>query len=197
MSIAIRANGSRCERLMVALVVVAVSSMGCGQPPSPAEPAPSGAPPWTSGAGDPTSTSGVSASADSPKQAVLAAYTGMWSAVAVARENPDGAHDVARYATGPALAAVSQLLAADAQLGRRTTGRPGLTPLVLVLMPPARPVKARVRDCCDTTRWITYQSSGQRAPGEVYGRRQVDAVVKVADGRWRVTEFVMNGVGTC
>lgn len=186
-------------RLIALLLATALGSFSCTPNegtavPTPADPPPTSPAMTSNTLGNPTAHPSFT---DSPERAVLAAYTGMWAAVAAASENPDQPHNLAHYATGQALTSLSRTLVTDARLGVHTTGRPVLTPRVLVLIPPARPAKARVRDCCDTTSWVKYQRSGLPAPGETYGRRQVDALVKITDGQWKVTEFVVNGVGTC
>jgi hypothetical protein len=198
-----RALPARRRRMVIALVAAAVGSTTCGQGPSAHDTITAG-PPATSTAPSTSAlrsalppTSSAAGGQGTVTTAVLAAYTGMWAAMAQAAQAPGAPHHLAEHTAGIALRTLARQLLVHQQLGRHTTGRPTHRPQVQVLIPPAAPIKARVQDCLDTTAWVTRGPDGRPVVGDGGGRRHVDALVKATGGRWRVTEFVLNGIGTC
>jgi hypothetical protein len=146
----------------------------------------------------PPSSTSAPAETNEVEQQVLAAYTGMWTATAEAAETSNHQSPaLARYATGEALTRITQSLLTDRQRGVVTKGRPILGPRVVSLTPPETPNVARVEDCGDSTGWLKYKTSGELVDDEPGGRRRIEAVVRLADGGWKVSDFVVQGVGTC
>jgi hypothetical protein len=169
------------------LIGLALVVMGCSAPPK--------ARPSTS----------PSAVATTPSKRVLAeaqalaAYVGMWQAMATADEIPDpDASDLRRYATGDALARVVGALVNDQTDGHVSRGRPVLHASVASAIPAADPTEVDVVDCGDSTHWTThYKATGVEISPDPRGRRHITAVVKKVDGVWKVATFDIGDFGTC
>jgi len=138
-----------------------------------------------------STTDGTSAS---PAEAALAAYNGMWNAMADAAQTSDHQSPaLERYASGEALAKIIQSLYLDRQRGLVTKGRPVLHPTVASVTA----AEVRIEDCGDSTDWLKYTMSGQPQNDRPGGRQKISANVTLAGGEWRVTDFVVMGVGSC
>ena len=144
----------------------------------------------------PPSSTHSSAEAD----AALAAYVGMWKATAMASWTSDWqSPELARYARDAALQKITQALYVDRQRGVTAKGEPMLSPRVTELVPlgTPTPTQARVLDCGDSSGWLKYRADGQPLDEELGGRRRITATVKLDAGAWKVTDFAVQGVGSC
>jgi len=147
-------------------------------------------------AGPPRPSLGA-ASAD-PQTAAVEAYRGMWRAWVAAGATSDPNHpDLTRYASGDALTKARLALQTARDRGLVSKGEPVLNPRIDSASPPAKPRAVRIRDCIDTTKWLTYKASGELANDGPGGRRDVVADVRLRAGTWKVIGFGIAGVGSC
>lgn len=133
-------------------------------------------------------------------QRAVEAYLGMWRNMASAARTSDSSSPLlSAYATGEALLTISRGLYADRQNGLVTRGEPKNNPTVSVIEPSARPTRVGIVDCGDSTDWLKYRAdTGRLADDGPGGRRVITATVdRQADGAWRVSGFVIEGVGSC
>jgi hypothetical protein len=182
----------RCAAATV-LVVLAGCSAGNGTD----TPAASTPPAVVSAAPSPTTTI---TPADMAGQAALDAYRGMWRDFVQAGTSSDWQSPLlGQHATGIALTNLSRGLYADHYNGLVTKGEPILNPVVASAEPADGPIKVVVTDCGDSTGWLKYRAKGggpvEGSPG---GRRLINAIVeKQPDGSWKVSDYGVQGVGTC
>lgn len=138
---------------------------------------------------------------DAEEQAAVAAYVGMWQAMARAGESSDWrSPELADYATGAALTVIIQSLYADHANGVVTRGAPTHSPVVRSAEPPNAPTTVLIDDCGDSTNSLKYFAGTDTPAGDGSGggRRAITAeVVLEPDGVWRVTRFAVQGVGSC
>lgn len=181
--------------LAAAVVVVAVAACGSGPASSPST--------GTTQPPAPT-TAAMSPSAASPgdaaKQQALTAYLGMWDDFVAAAATSDWqSPKLGRYATGLALSTLSRGLYADHYNGIVSKGVPTHDAKVSFVDPPSNPAKVVVSDCSDSTNALKYRAdNGQHANDGPGGRRLINATVqKQSDGSWKVSDFGVQGVGTC
>lgn len=123
------------------------------------------------------------------EEAVLAAYTGMWEAVADAsHEGADESADLEEHAVGAALALMTDALRGARAEGAQVTGEPVLDPSVRI----EDADRAEVTDCLDDSDWNL--GAGASSQG---GPRRVDAAL-IHDGlAWRVSDLRIWETGTC
>ncbi|GAB1644283.1 hypothetical protein KRMM14A1259_47060 [Krasilnikovia sp. MM14-A1259] len=126
------------------------------------------------------------------------AYRGMWKAYAKAglTANPDEP-DLAVYATDPALKLLRDGLAGYQAKGQVFKGEYGSTPSAVEATPAAAPTTVIIADCLDSTNFLVYKASGEKADDIPGGRRSTSATVKSQGGVWRVTSFAVREKGTC
>ncbi|MEU6260196.1 hypothetical protein ACFUEN_29680 [Streptomyces griseorubiginosus] len=106
--------------------------------------------------------------------------------------------ELARYATGDALSAISRGMYADHLNGLVTKGEPRNDPKVTSAVPPANPTTITISDCGDSTHWLKYRKdNGKLADDEPGGRQAITAETKKLNGTWKVTRFAVEGVGSC
>lgn len=201
-----RAGAARSPGRLAMVVLVAVLAVGVGGCTSPgSEPAGSlatvsGSATTTTGTSTGTST-GVAPSSGrtgAEVDAVLAAYRGMWEAMASAGRTSDWrSPELARYARDAALQKITQSLYGDSQNGLVTQGEPRLSPQVTDLVPDGAPTEARVLDCGDDSGWVKYRADGARADDVTGGRRRITAIVGLGADGWKVADFAIQAVGTC
>jgi hypothetical protein len=137
---------------------------------------------------------------DPAGQHALTAYQGMWWDFAAAGTTSDWrSPSLARYATGIALSNMSRGLYADHYNGLVTKGTASHDPRVSSTSPPGDPNTVTVSDCSDSTHYLKYRaSSGKLANDGPGGRQLINATVRrQADGSWKVSDFGVQGVGTC
>jgi hypothetical protein len=177
-------------RAMALAGCVAAGAAGCGGSPASH---PSPAPSATSSASSP----GTSAPGD-PRSQILAAYTGMWHAYAIAARTADYQSDaLSQYAAGDALMILTRALYDDHQHGVVLRGTPAFAPRVTSMTPAASPDSSWVTDCADDSRWRQYTTSGQPASGAPAGRHHVYAQLRLFGPVWKVTYLVVEKAGTC
>jgi hypothetical protein len=152
----------------------------------------------------PASTPSLHApSQDTPASAdikALAAYRGMWNAYATAGEVADPTHgDLAQYATGDALSALTKGLDGYREKGQVSKGRPDMSPWVTERPSAGDPVKQfEIQDCLDSTHWLVYEKSGELVNDEPGGRRFAAAFVQdTGGGVWKVSAVGVHEVGSC
>ena len=169
----------------VALVFIAV---GCDSG-TPAAPPSATA---TSGPATPSMQAAAKAQA-------IAAYDGMWQAMAKAGEVPDpDAPELRQYAADNALARVVGALVNYRENGQVTRGAPVTHASVVSAAPADDPTEVNIVDCGDSTNWTTHnKATGAQISPDPRGRRHITAVVKKIDGTWKVTTFDVGGIGSC
>ena len=133
-------------------------------------------------------------------QDAVAAYRGMWDAYMLVLGAPDpDSPELARYAAGNALKALSDGVRDVRDKGLKGEGSFALKPQVTEIAPATSPTKIGIRDCFDDSKARIVRAS----PGPAYsdkpgGRRLCVATVeRQADGAWKVTSFGLHEVGTC
>lgn len=138
--------------------------------------------------------------ADVAKRQATMAYLGMWQAMARAGETSNWQEpELAHYATGNALTTITRSLYADHFNGVVSRGAPVDHPVVSSVEPAGNLSTARITDCADSTHWLQYHAgTNQLVDGTPGGRRSIVAKVqKQPDGSWKVTEFAVEGLGSC
>ncbi|WP_030442476.1 hypothetical protein [Actinoplanes subtropicus] len=122
----------------------------------------------------------------------------MWRSYAKAgltanRDEPD----LAVYATGPALKLLRDGLAGYRAKGQVFRGEYRSNPSVAAATPAARPSTVIIADCLDSTNFLVYKTSGEKADDVPGGRRSTSATVRMLGGVWKVTSFAVRKKGTC
>ena len=173
------------------LVVVLVLVAGCsvGAPPDDT------APPSSAAAPSPQQASPTPSAEDLAGREALAAYRGMWADFVTAGTTSDWqSPDLGRHATGVALTNLSRGLYADSANGLVTRGAPVLSPEASSV----EPARVVVTDCGDSTNWLKYREDGSLATAGPGGRRLINAVVeRQSDGSWKVSDYGVQGIGSC
>lgn len=184
------------RRALFAAVGLALAlSAGCSTGDTPA-PGPSSAPSALPTAA-PTSTPSA---ADVAGGQALAAYQGMWADFVTAGATSDWqSPNLGHHATGVALTNLSRGLYADRVNGLVTRGEPLLSPTVSSAEPTADPTRVVVTDCGDSTRWLKHRVEDDAIVNAGSGgRRLINAVVeRQSDGSWKVSDYGVQGVGSC
>lgn len=147
-----------------------------------------------------SSTSSPDLFDDAARDAASAAYLGMWEDFTAAAETSDWqSPELARYAADEALSVLSRGLYADHYNGVVTRGELLLDPVVSSVDPAEDPTTVVIADCADTSDWLVYDvETGEPVDDQAGGRRAITAVVeKQGDGRWKVTGFAVEEVGSC
>lgn len=166
--------------------------------------------PATSAHVRPSSETRVTATtpARTPQEQATEAYRAMWSDfVSAARSsNPDDPR-LSDHSSNAALTLIRKGLRSDHAKGIVTRGSLTLRPRALSLKPKHHPRQVRIRDCVDSSRWLTYNvDSGNHRTGGQAGRHRVEALVTrtddgngggTGDGVWKVSAFFVEAVGTC
>lgn len=184
-------------RVWLALLVGAVLLAGaCGSPDADPEEEPSPTPAVSQPSPSPTDP------VETPEQAVLAAFEGMWAAYDAAGRAPAADPDhpqLAEYAAGDALEGLRSALGRLRDEGLVFEGSyVSLSPTVVELSPADEPTSAKVEDCRDGSGWVVVRADGSEYEDEPGGRRAVFADVELShDGQWRVTSFAVREAGSC
>lgn len=181
----------RAVAAALALMTV-LSVTGCTEPkpaPTPAGPPSVSAPPSVAAPPDTKATAEAKA---------VQAYRGMWKAYAKAglTANPDEP-DLPVYAADPALKLLREGLAGYRAKGQVFKGEYGSSPSVAEATPAATPTTVVIADCLDSTNFLVYKASGEKADDVPGGRRSTSATVKSHGGIWKVTSFAVRKKGTC
>lgn len=161
---------------------------------------PDGSDPTVTGTPLPTATVSPSLSpVEAAKQAALMAYRGMWAAFSAASRAGNPEHpDLPRHAADDAL----DLLVSGLETNQREGlvsggGEVVLYPEVVELEPAEAPVRITVSDCADTSATRRVRPTGPPFTDSPGGWRQVTAYVEPVDGEWKVTNLVIQEVGSC
>lgn len=178
-------------RWLVAATTAATlaAAAGCNSSEPSAEP----------GSTRPSADSATTNARTAAERNALAAYTGMWQAVAEAGEVPDpDAPKLRQYAADRALARLVDVLFTYRETGVATRGRPTSHPRVTSANPAETPTEVAVDDCGDSTNWTKHKkATGELIKDDPRGRRHITAVVKVVDGTWKIVSFEAGNIGTC
>ena len=180
-------------RLLLVAVVVSLSACDKASP----EPSLTPAPQVSLASPSPTV---VPTDRDSAVQAADRAYRGMWDAYLRVLTDPDPANpELARYAAGEALKALSNGVRKVKDQSLKGEGKFVLSPQVTAVAPADAPTKISIRDCVDTRQSrIVRASSGPTYSDKPGGLRLCLATVqRQSDGSWKVTSFGLREVGTC
>lgn len=179
----------------MSLCAVAALTGGCtADHQSTGQPAPPDTTVRTPAASDPPSTTPRT----SRRAQALAAYRGMWhSFVKAAKTSDADAHELTRYSTGRALKLIRSGLRSDHKNGVVTRGRLQLKPRITEATPSSRPGTVKIVDCVDDSHWLLYTRSGDSTGQGAAGQHHAEALVKPADGTWKVTVFFIEKAGTC
>lgn len=180
----------------VALAAAALLMSSCGGTTgAPGSSVPPGFPSTT-----PTSSTSVPGTAAGSGQAAIGAYLGMWQSMAAAATTSNWQDpELSRYATGDALQVITKSLYADHLNGTITKGHQNNSPHLSSPDAAHDAATSVVTDCGDDSDWLKYRAdSGQPVDNVPGGRRSITAeVTKQSDGRWLVTRFAVEAVGTC
>ena len=173
------------------LLLLAACTSDTEAPNDPPETTPTGA------AVSPTPVDPVAAA----EQAALEAYRCMWAAYDAAGRAPAANPEDDRLeqcATGDALGALVRGLTSMRDDGRVIEGEVVLSPQVVSLEPEDSPVRAQVRDCGDSTNWLTVYLDTGEITDDPRGRQLVVADLEdVGGGTWKVTSFGVREIGSC
>ncbi len=183
--------------LLVVAVTVGACSSDHGSEPGPAvSSAPSVA---LSATGSPSVSPSPTSPADLAGQRAVAAYVGLWQAMAEASHTSNWqSPELVRYASGSALQVASGSLYADHYNGLVSRGAPVLHPKVTSVSPPESPTTVMVFDCADSSNWLQYRTDGTLVDDEPGGRRAATSEVRLhQDGSWKVTRFAVEALGSC
>ncbi|GIE93887.1 hypothetical protein [Paractinoplanes rishiriensis] len=128
----------------------------------------------------------------------LVAYRGMWSAFVEAGKTSDpDAPDLRRYASDNALKLIVSSLFTDRDQGKVTKGPLHIDPKTTESKPPDAPTEVKILDCVDSTNWLEYKKSGELWDKESGSKHRTTATVRLTDGVWKVSSFVLEGAATC
>lgn len=134
-----------------------------------------------------------------PEEAAIAAYTRYRLAhvAAAALPDPDYA-ELTESAAGTALESTRDAVQRLVDNGWRAEGEPTFDVVVKEAALERDPVQVVVTDCSDSSGWaILDADTGEPVPDEEYGRRSIDALVELREGRWVVTEIGARSIGSC
>jgi hypothetical protein len=123
----------------------------------------------------------------------------MWHDMVVAATTSDWqSAQLTAHATGDALLVISKSLYTDHLNGVVSKGTPRNAPAVESVDSSIAPTTVMIDDCGDDSAWLKYKKDGSPVDDLPGGRSSIRAEVKRSrDGRWRVTRFAMQGVGSC
>lgn len=180
---------------VVAALTVGLALTACSRT---AQDPPTSAPATTtSPASSPTAVS--SSAPSSEQQAALESYDRYWEAQIASQANPAKPQDpdLARYATGDALAGAQSALLLFRQNGIAMTGRPQRQ--LVSISTSTSPARVSIVDCIDSSKWKpVYVATGKSAlaPGQS-SRVPIASTVELKGDRWVVTESVAQRDRSC
>jgi hypothetical protein len=144
------------------------------------------------------SAPGSTAAAGDPRVLARQAYLGMWQAFFAASKTADyQSPSLDRYAAGAALELLIHGLYQNYQEGIVTRGTPSHNVAVTMTKTSMGTPEAKVTDCSDDSGAVAYSKSGKPVQGEPPGRQAIYAQVQPFDGTWKVTQLVVEKVGSC
>jgi hypothetical protein len=122
----------------------------------------------------------------------------MWNAyVEAAKTSNYQSPQLTRYSGGGARSLLVRGLRDAREHGIVTLGVPTFKPKVVALAPARQPTRADVKDCADSSHWLTYDWSGRVVGDRSPGRRRVEARLRRSSGTWKVIDLVVEKEGTC
>ncbi len=129
----------------------------------------------------------------------MAAYVGMWQAMAKAGQVPDpDAPELREFAADRALARIVDVIFTYRETGVVTRGAPVTNARVTGVSPAEAPTEVTAADCGDSTNWTKHKkATGELIEDDPRGRRNITAVVKIVDGSWKVVSFDVGDIGSC
>jgi predicted small lipoprotein YifL len=152
----------------------------------------------------PASSSPSTTSTAAPAvQQALAAYRAAfadWASVETMPGKLDYQSPVlARHLSGQALSVVTRSVYVNTAVkGAVAKGTPLLHPTVGEVTPANDPTQVVVNDCVDTGSWLLWTSDGKHLYNDVPGGHQMaQSLVVLSDGAWKVSQLLMQPVGTC
>ena len=147
----------------------------------------------------PTTTASSAAAITDPREAALAAYSGMladWQAAALIPDYHDAV--LPQHASAQALQLIVHDVYSDMKDHVTVKGRIQDAPQVTQLTPMAAPTEAMIADCADTRAWLRYKASdGSLAAAGPGGRHRMVARVREVGGVWKVTQLDVYPIGSC
>lgn len=180
-------------RVLVAALVVALAGCGSDDDGSPEPTTVSPTVPTPS----PASASPVPVD---PASEAVAAYEAMWEAYDEAARDPQSDPEEAgleRYATGDALAMLTDLLASLRADGLVAQGSIDHAPEVTEMSPEQAPTRVRVEDCADSSDRSVARADGGLFEDEPGGLRLIFADADKEEGVWKVAALGIGRVGSC
>jgi hypothetical protein len=102
-----------------------------------------------------------------------------------------------QHASGAALSVLVQGLAKNQAQGIIAKGEPILHPQLTSLSPASDPTQATISDCFNDAGWLEYRISGGLVNSIPGGNRETEAIVDVDGDSWKVTQLVVQKIGTC
>jgi hypothetical protein len=146
----------------------------------------------------PKSASQGSVAPTDDRSRILAAYMGMWHAYVVAARTSDyQSPALARHSAGGARSLLVRGLLNAHKQGIVTLGTPTFKPRVTTMTPVGHPNRASVKDCADSSHWLTYNRAGAVVGDRSPGRRSIEADLRLLGDSWKVTQLVVEKEGTC
>ncbi len=148
----------------------------------------------------PSSATSRTSPAETPPHPAVTAYLSLWREVAIASHSSDWRSPALDdFATGAALATITEALKSDHERGVVAKGEPSHQAALSELHPDADPVSAVVVDCADDSEWLKYRvDNGQLVDDVSGGMRRITAEVTLSEpDTWKVSKFVVREVGSC
>jgi hypothetical protein len=122
----------------------------------------------------------------------------MWDAyVEAAKTSDPDAPDLRRYTSDNALKLIVSALVTNRVDKKIILGDLKIDPKVAAVKTGENPPTATVNDCVDDTKWLVHKSSGELLNDVPGGRHRTTATVKSSNGEWKVSQFTLEGSGTC
>lgn len=176
------------------------SVAACGGQSGPAAlPAASGGTTTTAASASPSSSSQATAAVKQALAAYRAAFADWASVEAISSKADYQNPRLADHLTGAALSYVTGAVYVNTNVKAGVThGQPVLLhPIADHVIPANDPTQVVVNDCVQTDSWLLYTTDGHlynKVPG---GREKTQALVVESSGTWKVSQLVVEIVGTC
>ena len=180
--------GTRCRALSLTVPAAALLLSGCTAKPAP-----------PSHSARPTTIPSIDAASGAPAEQATAVYLNLLHAyVAASNSGSTDTRELARYASGSALATLAHGLDTNKAQRVRTKGQPLISqPRVSNASAATDPSQLDLVGCVDDTHWLVYRYDGRLLNNTPGGPRPTTARVTKTAGGWRVTLLAIQKVGTC
>ncbi len=186
----------RISVFALASLALPMSLIACSEhnPPNPA--------PTSTGTTSPSSdVSSAPAPEDieDPFEAAIAAYLRFDSTLDEAAAIPDPEYpQLEDVAADDGLVVAQEITQSLLDQGLRNTGRHTYEFEIKDWSPEQNPNQIALIVCTDSSdTQVIDLDTGEPASGEEYGKRHVEALVELRDGRWLVTDIAIRGIGSC